>query len=243
MFTLLILVCAAHEVYTTLEAKVDRWPLRIIYIRLIEFFGRVALVPFIVGYLITTINFPASSDYIIRATVTALVIFGIFVFLREYAGVVSSFTSAWKKLRDKLADLLEKIQEIENDMKVNVANLGYLDSIDSLKMMKDELSFVERFVCNFVLFGRISISCEHLRDVFVSRPSNSDKGQDKNNTAAAVLSSPSGSKAAVNNQRSLSLEDSDEEVEINGLGTIYKAYELRDYSADSDLRRNKQSRR
>ncbi len=50
MYLLLVIVIGLHQVYATLKMKEDRWPLRGIALRAIEFFGRVFFLPFVMIY-------------------------------------------------------------------------------------------------------------------------------------------------------------------------------------------------
>ncbi len=57
MFLLLVAVVSMHQIYATLKQKVDRWPLRAVVLRIIEFTGRVIILPFIVVYFLTMITY------------------------------------------------------------------------------------------------------------------------------------------------------------------------------------------
>jgi hypothetical protein len=80
MFLLLVVVISMHQVYATLKQKVDRWPLRAIILRLIEFCGRVFILPFIVIYFLRMITFEDAlftSEALIGVTVAVSVIIAV----------------------------------------------------------------------------------------------------------------------------------------------------------------------
>jgi hypothetical protein len=63
MFLLLVVVCTLHQVYATASEKVDRWPLRLIYMRLVEFIGRSLLMP---AVLITFARLIYTKDLLLQ---------------------------------------------------------------------------------------------------------------------------------------------------------------------------------
>ncbi len=62
MFLSLVLVCTMHQVYATLHEKADRWPLRIVYLRVIEMAGRTCLISTILLYFLTTIMIQFTTE-------------------------------------------------------------------------------------------------------------------------------------------------------------------------------------
>lgn len=92
MFFLLILVVALHQTYSTLIQKQEKWPLRSIVMRLIEYIGRVFLFPIIIMYYVLRItSFPIT--FIIPMTLGVA-----FIWYRESFGLVKISQLAIKDL-------------------------------------------------------------------------------------------------------------------------------------------------
>ncbi len=58
MFLLLVIVVTAHQTYATLTEKQEQWPLRKLYLRLIEFGGRTFIFPIVLSFYLYQINDP-----------------------------------------------------------------------------------------------------------------------------------------------------------------------------------------
>ena len=134
MFLLLVAVISMHQVYATLKQKVDRWPLRAITLRLIEFTGRVFILPFIVVYFLKMITFQDAlftSEALIGVTIAITVIIAI----QEFFGVRIAVIRA-------VDALIEKVNDPDTTVK--------------------DLSLPEIFVLNWMQFGMISFSKLHV---------------------------------------------------------------------------------
>ncbi len=134
MFLLLVAVISMHQVYATLKQKVDRWPLRAITLRLIEFTGRVFILPFIVVYFLKMITFQDAlftSEALIGVTIAITVIIAI----QEFFGVRIAVIRA-------VDALIEKVNDPDTTVK--------------------DLSLAEIIVLNWMQFGMISFSKLHV---------------------------------------------------------------------------------
>lgn len=99
MFLLLCFVVAMHQAYATLFEKVEVWPLRLLYLRLIELIGRCFVPPAIIFYFLETIEF---GDRHVRVGMTATTVVLISVlFVREVFGVRSAYYKAIEGLVEK----------------------------------------------------------------------------------------------------------------------------------------------
>jgi hypothetical protein len=108
----------------------DRWPLRLIYLRLIELCGRVFVLPAVVIYFVEYI--PISNSPAFAASLMLFVIIvAIVVFLRELFGIRSNFYDAMRNLSEKC----------------NAPDLRVSD-----------LSWVEAMMMNLFYFKTLSIS-------------------------------------------------------------------------------------
>eukprot|EP01037_Dinobryon_pediforme_P036136 gene36136-42929_t len=87
MFLLLCVVVALHQMYATLYEKTETWPLRVVYLRLIEMFGRCFTPPAIIFYFLGTIEFGSQS---LRNAMIVIVVTSMSILLvREVYGVRS----------------------------------------------------------------------------------------------------------------------------------------------------------
>lgn len=99
MFLLLCVVVALHQMYATLYEKTETWPLRVVYLRLIEMFGRCFTPPAIIFYFLGTIEFGSQS---VRNAMIVVVVTSMSILLvREVYGVRSAYYHAIEKLTDK----------------------------------------------------------------------------------------------------------------------------------------------
>lgn len=99
MFLLLCIVVSLHQMYATLIEKVETWPLRQIYLRIIEMIGRCFVPLAIVVYFFETVAFGSKAFQEFLIIVLALSIFILFV--RECIGVRSAFYNSMGKLVNK----------------------------------------------------------------------------------------------------------------------------------------------
>lgn len=110
MFFVLCVVVALHQAYATLYAKLDIWPLRAVYLRLVELIGRACLLPVIFSYFLTTMDFGdkalRNGIYVLIALLTAA------IFVRECFGVRSAYFHALSRLVDKINDPEVTLQQV-----------------------------------------------------------------------------------------------------------------------------------
>lgn len=100
MFLLLCIIAAMHQVYATMRNKVERWPLRPVYLRCIELLGRCCVPPVVLYYFSTTVQFATAehgTGVILAATAVSLAIFS-----REIFGVRAIFLDCMLMLVDKV---------------------------------------------------------------------------------------------------------------------------------------------
>jgi hypothetical protein len=141
MFLLLILVVAVHQAHSTLQSKLKQWPLRLIYVRLFDMMGRVALFPVVMSIYVSNIKqafSPSAKQIVLALSFTAA---GI-IFIREINGVK-------KVYREALVNLVAKVNHPET--KVN------------------ELSTIEVMVFNLWMFNSFSSSVIHISSYLHSR--------------------------------------------------------------------------
>eukprot|EP00597_Dinobryon_sp_UTEXLB2267_P002650 CAMPEP_0170068238 /NCGR_PEP_ID=MMETSP0019_2-20121128/7280_1 /TAXON_ID=98059 /ORGANISM="Dinobryon sp., Strain UTEXLB2267" /LENGTH=418 /DNA_ID=CAMNT_0010275817 /DNA_START=434 /DNA_END=1690 /DNA_ORIENTATION=- len=128
-FLIILLAAIFHVMFGTLVKKIDIWPLRILYVRLIETSGRVFVIPFMLLYFSFLIQgmVPITKALMISGAIIGAVVIAI----REAPGVRSAYHKS-------LAMLTEKA----NNKEVKVC----------------DLSFLEMFVLNVVHFNKVSFS-------------------------------------------------------------------------------------
>lgn len=130
MYLLLVIVVILHQVYATTHNKLDRWPLRVFYLRLVECIGRTCLLPAIVLYYLNEIpkeETSSSADAVVSVVLAASVV----IFVREVFGLRSAWTGALR---------------------------GLLHKINSEETVVKDLSWVELLVVNAWKFGVLSTS-------------------------------------------------------------------------------------
>lgn len=132
MFLLLVAVVSMHQVYATLQDKVDRWPLRIIALRVIETLGRVMVPCIIIFYFQSTISYFEDSRPI---TTAFTIVIATILFMREVFGIRNAYDLAIQGLFAKV-----------NREDCTVA----------------EVSKIESFVLNRLLFRKYSFELERL---------------------------------------------------------------------------------
>lgn len=133
MFLLLIAVISSHQIYATLVEKIQRWPMRILILRLIEAAGRIVVPSVIILYFQTTINYFSSVD---KNSIIIFVVFGALALsVRESYGIRKSYE---KSIR------------------------GVFDKINKEDCTISRLSWDEIFILNYLLFKKYSFSVEEL---------------------------------------------------------------------------------
>jgi hypothetical protein len=139
MFVLLAGVVLLHQVYSTLSMKIDKWPMRRFYVRLIESAGRCFVGPFILSYFSSMVQFTSSErQNAITATVIALT---VVLVLRELGGLFQIF-------RKSIIDVATKL---------NTPNLEVKD-----------VSVVEAFVINLFSFYKFSYSTKYIMEALAN---------------------------------------------------------------------------
>lgn len=141
MFLLLVISVILHQSYATINSKIEQWPLRILYMRLLETFGRVGVFP------IAIICFLVGIDGIDKKTVLTMLVMIItctsIIFTRELFGISKAWRLAW-------AGLLEKVNNPE--------------------LRVQELSKAEVLVLNTLLIGRLTFKLHHISDALLKGP-------------------------------------------------------------------------
>ncbi len=128
MYLLLVIVIGLHQVYATLKMKEDRWPLRGIALRAIEFFGRVFFLPFVVIYFVQSISY---KGLIVALTLLFTVIFLVVIGGQELVGLRQAF-----------------VRGVDN----------LIDKVNHPDTTENELSPLELVVLNYVLYKKFSTS-------------------------------------------------------------------------------------
>ena len=124
MFILLVVVVCLHQVYATLYAKQDRWPLRIVYLRLIEFTGRTVIIPFIIIYFFREMFKGDSADSGFSFAMIFLASIYLFVVgFRESVGVKASLEVALARLQEKFNNNETTVKDISA---VEVALINFI---------------------------------------------------------------------------------------------------------------------
>lgn len=131
MFFLLVIVVALHQLYSTLIFKHEEWPLRLIFLRLIECTGRVLLFPLIILYYMLQINTFNSS------LLLTMFIGVSTIGLREFFGLLKVTRVSIKKLLEKANNKDLKILDFSK-LEIFILNL--------LLFQKFSVSF--RFIAN-----------------------------------------------------------------------------------------------
>lgn len=138
MFLLLIVVVTLHQVYSTVEEKKDNFPLRILYMRLIEAIGRIFLMPCIVIYFSNSIPMAdgakTSTAIVYTAIALAIVVGG-----REMIGIRDKYLKS-------LSALINKVNHEETTLK--------------------DITPIELLVINYWKFNKMSTSPEYLSELF-----------------------------------------------------------------------------
>lgn len=162
MFLLLIFVCASHQIYGTLQEKVDRWPLRLIYMRTIEVIGRVFVPVIILLYFEFTINYFQDS----RGMAIGL-LFSVATILlgREIHGLRSSWYHALRQLFQKINHPDCKANEISNIECIVLNKVLYQKWSQSKEFIIQELT--ERNKIGFDAKPETKVLLRHMHQVDV----------------------------------------------------------------------------
>ena len=134
-FLTLLLASAFHAMYCTLDDKKYVWPLRIIFLRFIEFSGRVFLIPFLLVFFAFSVAGVTMQNKFLMFC-GAIISGGVFLF-REIPGMRSALESSIKLLNKKVG---------EHDFDKTPLSVSY----------------VEILVLNLYHFGMFSLDISHL---------------------------------------------------------------------------------
>eukprot|EP00981_Chlorochromonas_danica_P009428 scaffold2678_cov236-Ochromonas_danica.AAC.3 len=106
MFLVLVLVVVVHQIYSTLQEKQDRWPLRLVYLRILECAGRTVVLPFVTAYFVFAMPSAlgdSPSHEALRKAIFAIVVAGSgIIFLRELTGLYAAWIRALTLLVAKI---------------------------------------------------------------------------------------------------------------------------------------------
>ena len=134
-FLIILLASVFHVMYSTLNEKKDVWPLRVLYLRLIEFSGRVFLIPFLLLFFAFSVAGVTMQNKFLMFC-GAIISGGVFLF-REIPGMRSALGSSIKLLNKKVG---------EHDFDKTPLSVSY----------------VEILVLNLYHFGMFSLDISHL---------------------------------------------------------------------------------
>lgn len=99
MFLLLVIVVGAHQMFATIRAKSDDRPLRSIVLRVIEFCGRVFILPLVTFYFIKQIK--SGSDKSREILLDCILTLTAAIFMKEIFGLAKVFRVAQDSLIKK----------------------------------------------------------------------------------------------------------------------------------------------
>eukprot|EP01039_Chlorochromonas_danica_P002365 gene2365-2597_t len=139
MFILLVGCTVLHQAYATLREKVTIWPLRKFYMRLIEAFGRVLVVPITLFFFIYYIANHDIHDSVAGGVLSVMIIFTIAMVMQETAGIRACFDNV-------MVTLIEKLNRANTDSTILV-------------------SPTEVLATNLVLFRKCSFTTQYMVDV------------------------------------------------------------------------------
>ena len=100
-----------HQTYATLKEKVDQWPLRILYLRLIETIGRVVVFLIVVVYFIKMIS-PNESTKVIMYSISFIIC--ISTACRELFGLRSATFLSLHNLLEKVKNPSTTVADISS---------------------------------------------------------------------------------------------------------------------------------
>ena len=101
MFLILAINVVMHQLSYRLSIKTGKWPLRQFFIRLLEFFGRVTVIP-VVLYLFTSMFESNFVDNVDHASLIGLTVAMTIIFLREFFGVKKAFQASMIEVQCKV---------------------------------------------------------------------------------------------------------------------------------------------
>jgi len=140
MFLLLVIVVTLHQIYATLMKQVDKWPLRLIYLRIIETIGRCAVPPIIIGYFFQNIDIAQVPRE--DACLAAVIVICVGVFFQECYAIRQTYREAVHKLVIKM-----------NNPETTVR----------------ETSRLERLLINYLVFNRISTESMYISEMLATK--------------------------------------------------------------------------
>lgn len=202
MFFLLVIVVTLHQLYSTLIFKNENWPLRGVFLRLIECVGRVLLFPLILLYYMLQINtFSYSILFTMVIGVTA-------IGLREAFGLSKAIRVSTKKLVEKA-----------NNTELKIVDFSKLEIVILNLLLFGKFSFSFRLIANNLLKqGELVLKTK--RD---SAPTFLDAEDISNLERKSSLHSPSGigiqlvstSKSDIRRKYGADSDDDDDEEDGN----------------------------
>jgi hypothetical protein len=106
MFVVLFACCILHLLTVRLakDTKLEKWPIRKFYIRLLEFFGRVTIIPLTTTFYLYYFRLAEDAATIYASSF----VIGLFIFLvsvREFFSTRSAFEAAMENIKSKADDL------------------------------------------------------------------------------------------------------------------------------------------
>lgn len=101
MFLLLVIVVILHQTYATIHNKLDRWPLRTVYLRIVECIGRTVIMPAIVLYYLSQIPHDESSTGT-QGIIAVVLLASGFILCREVFGIHATWKMALRALTEKV---------------------------------------------------------------------------------------------------------------------------------------------
>ena len=108
MFIILSICCMLHMLLVRLRNKenvntITKWPLREFYIRALEMFSRLCVIPIVVALFVTLFNLTITDAYF-NAIIVVTIAYAITVAMREYGPVYRSFCKGINEVNNKLEE-------------------------------------------------------------------------------------------------------------------------------------------
>jgi hypothetical protein len=110
MFLLLIVISLSHQVYYSWHEKLDEYPARSIFLRLIEMMGRIAIFPIVLFYFLSSIKMDSQSTELIFTVLGILI--PIVIFYREAPMLRAVFSKSLKAVIEKAAKEETTLEEM-----------------------------------------------------------------------------------------------------------------------------------
>ena len=98
---MLVIAVFAHAITSRLMTKVDKYPLRLLVVRILEVSGKIFVIPFVLLYFLltfTSYGTAASRDF----TFLCIGCFGLLLSAREFRGLLTDIKDAMKRIRGKV---------------------------------------------------------------------------------------------------------------------------------------------